>query len=41
MIARNGTAVVKEGDEVKTGDILISNILEGKYTESRNVHASR
>ena len=41
VIARNGTAVVKVGDEVKVGDVLISNILEGKYTESRNVHANR
>lgn len=41
VVARNGTAVVKEGDEVKEGDILISNIIEGKYTEARNVHASR
>ena len=39
VIARNGTAVVKAGDKVNKGDILISNIIEGKYTEVRNVHA--
>ena len=41
IVARNGTAVVKEGDQVKKGDILISNLIEGKYTDPRSVHSSR
>ena len=41
ITARNGTAVVKEGDVIKEGDVLISNLIEGKYTGTRNVAASR
>ena len=41
ITARNGTAIVKEGDLIKEGDILISNLIEGKYTGARNVAASR
>ena len=37
--AQNGTAVVKEGDIVKKGDILVQGYLEGKYTGIRYVHA--
>lgn len=37
--AANGTAVVKEGDIVKNGDILIGGWLEGKYTGTRYVHS--
>lgn len=37
--AQNGTAVVKEGDIVKKGDILVNGYLEGKYTGIRYVHA--
>lgn len=39
ITAQNGTAVVKVGDTVNTGDILIKGILEGKYTEPRQVHS--
>lgn len=38
--AQNGTAMVKEGDVVRQGSILIQGIMEGKYTEPRYVHAS-
>ena len=41
VVARNGTALVKEGDQIKKGDILISNLIEGKYTDPRSVHANR
>lgn len=37
--AQNGTPVVKEGDTVKKGDVLIQGWLEGKYTDPRYVHA--
>lgn len=37
--AQNGTPIVKEGDTVKKGDILIQGWLEGKYTDPRYVHA--
>lgn len=37
--AANGTALVKEGDIVKNGDILIGGWLEGKYTGTRYVHS--
>lgn len=40
IIASNGTALVKEGDIVKQGDILIGGWLEGKYTGTRYVHSS-
>ena len=39
IIAQNGTAVVKEGDEVNKGDILIAGYMEGKYTDKRYVHS--
>ncbi len=38
--ALNGTPVVKEGDIVKKGSILIGGWLEGKYTGMRYVHAN-
>ena len=34
-----GTAQVKKGDIVEKGDILIAGYMEGKYTETRYVHA--
>ena len=37
--ARNGTPLVKEGDVVKQGDIIIGGWMEGKYTGTRYVHA--
>ena len=37
--AQNGTPVVKEGDTVKKGDILVQGWIEGKYTDNRYVHA--
>ena len=36
----SGTAMYKEGDLVKKGDILIAGWMEGKYTGIRYVHAS-
>ena len=39
IIAQNGTAVVKQGDVVKEGDILIAGYMEGKYTDTRYVHS--
>ncbi|MCI9177647.1 MAG: sporulation protein YqfD [Clostridia bacterium] len=38
--AQNGTSVVKEGDIVTKGSILIGGWLEGKYTGTRYVHAN-
>lgn len=38
--AINGTALVKEGDVVKEGSLLIGGWLEGKYTGTRYVHAN-
>lgn len=38
--AINGTALVKEGDVVKQGSLLIGGWLEGKYTGTRYVHAN-
>ena len=40
IYAQNGTAQVKEGDEVKAGDILIAGWMEGNYTEKQFVHGS-
>ena len=37
--AQNGTPLVKEGDVVKQGTILIGGWMEGKYTGTRYVHA--
>ena len=37
---QNGTILVKEGDVVKKGTILIGGYLEGKYTGKRYVHAN-
>lgn len=39
IIAQNGTSNVNVGDEVKTGQILISGTMEGKYTGIRYVHS--
>ena len=38
--AINGTPLVKEGDTIKKGTILIGGYLEGKYTGTRYVHAN-
>jgi similar to stage IV sporulation protein len=35
----NGTAVAKVGDTVSLGDTLVRGIIEGKYTDTRTVHA--
>lgn len=37
--AQNGTPMVKEGDIVKKGTVLIAGWLEGKYTGTRYVHS--
>lgn len=37
--AQNGTPLVKEGELVKKGDILIAGWLEGKYTGMQYVHS--
>lgn len=37
---KNGTAKVKIGDIVKTGDLLVNGYLEGLYTGTRYVHAT-
>ena len=39
IIAQNGTAQVKVGDEVQEGQILIQGTMEGKYTGIRYVHS--
>lgn len=39
IIAQNGTLMVKVGDEVKAGDVLIAGYMEGKYTDKRYVHS--
>ena len=38
---QNGTALVKEGDIIKKGSILIGGWIEGKYTGTRYVHRKR
>ena len=39
ITADTGTAKVKAGDIVEKGDILIGGYMEGKYTDTRYVHA--
>ena len=39
IIAQNGTAQVKVGDQVQEGQILIKGTMEGKYTGTRYVHS--
>ena len=39
IVAQNGTALVKAGDEVHKGDVLIAGYMEGKYTDKRYVHS--
>ena len=41
ITANNGTKIVKEGDIVKKGSIIIGGWMEGKYTGTRYVHANR
>ena len=36
---QNGNAVVKPGDSVQTGDLLVSGIMDNKVGESRTAHA--
>lgn len=38
--AKSGTPVVKEGDIVTNGDVLIAGWMEGKFTGTRYIHAS-
>lgn len=40
ITAQNGTAVVKEGDIITKGSVLVGGWLEGKYTGMRYVHAN-
>lgn len=39
ITADTGTALVKTGDIVEKGDILIGGYMEGKYTDTRYVHS--
>ena len=39
IVAQNGTALVKPGDKVEKGQILIQGAMEGKYTGIRYVHS--
>ncbi len=39
IIAQNGTALVKAGDTVEKGQVLIQGTMEGKYTGIRYVHS--
>lgn len=40
IMAQNGTPLVKEGDLIKQGTVLIGGWLEGKYTGTRYVHSN-
>ena len=37
--AQNGTPLVKEGDIVTNGDVIVAGWMEGKYTGKQYVHA--
>lgn len=37
---QSGTAVVKEGDVIKKGDLLVEGIMQGTYSDKRYVHSS-
>ena len=37
--AQNGTPIVKEGDVITKGDVIIEGKMEGKYTDPQYVHA--
>ena len=39
ITAQNGTAVVHMGDKVEKGDVLIAGYMQGKYTDTRYLHA--
>lgn len=39
ILAQNGTAMVKTGDKVEKGQVLIQGTMEGKYTGIRYVHS--
>lgn len=39
IIAQNGTSLVKPGDQVEEGQVLIQGTMEGKYTGTRYVHS--
>lgn len=39
ITAQNGTALVKPGDTVNQGDVLIAGYMDGKYTQRRYVHS--
>ena len=40
IMAQNGTPLVKNGDLIKKGTVLIGGWLEGKYTGTRSVHTN-
>lgn len=39
IIVQNGTARVTVGDTVQEGDLLVEGVMEGQYTDTRQVHA--
>ncbi len=39
-ISLNGTPLIREGEIVKKGSVLVGGWLEGKYTGTRYVHAN-